>query len=161
MPGMAGSCAPPPSAAAAPACSLEEEEENLTHHAWFESLDYIYIYICQEDTSLKKPFLDVNTGSLLLLLCFWVLGGRTLPHGSLSLFLPLSLCFDLLCFFPWLESSRGVVLYMLHWVRLGTMMTFTSCHPFSFLYYLFQTSSNNKYEKSSSKCHYFLISGLT
>lgn len=123
------------------------------------------IYICQEDTSLKKPFLDVNTGSLLLLLlllCFWVLGGRTLPHGSLSLsFSPLSLCFDLLCFFPWLESSRGVVLYMLHWVRLGTMMTFTSCHPFSFLYYLFQTSSNNKYEKSSSKCHYFLISGLT
>lgn len=60
----------------------------------------IYTYICQEDTSLKKPFLDVNTGSrllLLLLLCFWVLGGRTLPHGSLCLSFSPSRC-ALLCF---------------------------------------------------------------
>jgi hypothetical protein len=59
------------------------------------------IYICQEDSSLKKPFLDVNTGSrllLLLLLCFWVLGGRTLPHSSLSLSLSLSHLLVVLCF---------------------------------------------------------------
>jgi len=114
---MADSCAPlQPPFAAAPACKLEQEE-NLNHYRLTHSTvctTYIMIGRKQESFKIKKPFLGVNTSSwLLLLFCFWMLGGgRTLPHLSLSL--SLSLCFP--CLFPWLESCRGILIYILDWV---------------------------------------------
>ena len=97
-----------------------------------------FMYMLVNHDSFKKPFLAVNTGSrLLLLVCFLMLGagGRTLPHLSVVV----------LCLFPWPKSCRGVVVYMLGWLVMthdDDTILFSS-----FLYYLFATNRNKKYDK--------------